>query len=66
MSSRLFLLVSPRHEVQHDEDEGHPQRNEQDDSHRLLTLLLRYRATSGAPLAPPVVIGEWLAAVDSS
>jgi hypothetical protein len=64
--SPAVLVVPPGHEVQHDEEEDHHQRDEQDGSHRLVPLLLRRRVTSGLLLTPTVVIGERLAAVDSS
>lgn len=59
------FLVPPRHEVQDSEDDGHRRWDEQG-FHRLLPTTPQAPSHLGSPLAPTVVIGDWLAAVDSS
>ena len=56
-----FLIVPPRREVHDGEENGHRRRDEQDGFHRLLPFLLGVES----PPVSTVVIGEWLAAVES-
>jgi hypothetical protein len=62
VSSRLFLVVVPRRQEVHQDEDEERRRDERDGdcSHRLLPLRLSRRVTSGLSSLLPWFIGEWL------